>query len=173
MHIREYPLLNTPHLVLVLLGAAAKGPATLGDCIRTLTERLDAAHEHPPVPEEEMRRRFAMLRRQLAIARLVEPSGEEGYALTSRGREALERHPQGFDIPDLMAYPEFAGHVRRAAGGKATGGEAADGRAPAYDAGYAAYGEGLTLADNPHPEDSSDHLAWENGWFEALDERGA
>jgi hypothetical protein len=168
MHIREYPLLNTPHLVLVLLGAAEKGPATVEDCVRNLAALLDRADEHPPVAEDEMRRRFGMLRRQLAIARLVKPSGEEGFTLTERGREALEAHPQGFDIPDLMDYPEFARHVRGAAQEEDTGGP----RIPAYDAGFAAYGEGFELADNPHPEDSSDHLAWENGWFEALDLTG-
>ncbi len=167
-HIREYPLLNTPNLILLLLGAAAKGPAKLQDCVDALAALLDRADEHPPVPEEEMRRRFGMLRRQLALARLIKPTEDEGFTLTERGREALERHPQGFDIPDLMAYPEFAGHIRRAVRNEDTGGP----RIPAYDAGFAAFGEGLELADNPHPADSSDHLAWENGWFEALDSAG-
>ena len=45
-----------------------------------------------------------------------------------------------------------------------------DPRAGGYDQGFYAYWNGEGPADNPHPPDSVDHLAWENGWSEALDE---
>ena len=45
-----------------------------------------------------------------------------------------------------------------------------DPRAGGYDQGFYAYWSGQGPADNPYAPDSADHLAWENGWSEALDE---
>jgi len=65
-----------------------------------------------------------------------------------------------------MAYPEFARHVR----GLELSRVEMDPRAGSYDQGYYAYWTGRTPADNPYAPDSADHLGWENGWSEALDE---
>lgn len=169
MHFREYPLLNTPHLVLVILREAARGKTSAEACAARLREVLAMANEDPPYSEREIRARLDVLRRYLAEARLVEPV-EEGdrFAITARGREALAEHPQGFDIADLMSYPEFASFIRGLSRARAEG--RMDPRSPAYDEGFAGYHAGALLADNPHPSDSVDHQAWENGWFEALDE---
>ncbi len=97
------------------------------------------------------------------------PDGNPGgdrFVITARGREALAKHPSGFDLADLMVYPEFADYIRRLARVR----EQMDPRTPAYDEGFAAYRAGERLAANPYPSDTVDHLAWENGWFEALDE---
>ncbi len=37
--------------------------------------------------------------------------------------------------------------------------------------GYQAYLDGQSSVDNPYEFDTSKHLAWENGWFEARDEQ--
>ena len=168
MHFRECPLLNTPHLLLVILREAAEGETSAAACAARLREILARADEHPPYGDEEIRGRLDVLRRYLAEARLVEPVDEDRFAITSRGREALAEHPQGFDLADLMAYPEFSSFIRSRARARSEG--RMDPRTPAYDEGFAAYRAGAMLADNPHPSDSVDHLAWENGWFEALDE---
>ena len=106
-----------------------------------------------------------MLVRYLTEAKLLAPA-DGGFATTARGRAALAEHPQGFDTADLMVYPEFARYIRglelRRAG--------LDPRAGGYDQGFYAYWTGELPADNPYPPDSADHLAWENGWSEALDE---
>ena len=65
-----------------------------------------------------------------------------------------------------MAYPEFARYIR----GLDLRRTGLDPRAGGYDQGFYAYWNGEGPADNPHPPDSADHLAWENGWSEALDE---
>lgn len=168
MHFREYPLLNTPHLMLVILRACAEGETSPDACTARLRELLARADEHPPYGDAEIRARLDLLRRYLAEARLIAPADGDRFVITPRGREALAEHPQGFDLADLMAYPEFAHFIRALARARAE--ERMDPRTPAYDEGFAAYRAGAMLADNPHPSDSVDHLAWENGWFEALDE---
>lgn len=178
MHFREYPLLNTPHLMLVILREAARGETTTAACAARLREFLAMANEDPPYGEAEIHARLDVLRRYLAEAGLIEPledgvedgGGGEGdrFRVTPRGREALAEHPQGFDLAELMAYPEFASFIRALARSRSEG--RMDPRTPAYDEGFAAYRRGAMLADNPYPSDTVDHLAWENGWFEALDE---
>lgn len=168
MHFREYPLLNTPHLMLLILREAAAGETSPAACAARLRELLAMADEHPPYGEAEIRGRLDVLRRYLAEAGLVEPVEGDRFRITARGREALQEHPQGFDLAELMVYPEFARFIRGLARARSRG--RMDPRTPAYDEGFAAYRAGAMLADNPHPSDSVDHLAWENGWFEALDE---
>ena len=41
---------------------------------------------------------------------------------------------------------------------------------PAYQEGYRAFASGQRDSDNPYPEETINHLAWANGWFEARDE---
>ncbi|HUF86333.1 MAG TPA: hypothetical protein VMM59_03040 [Thermohalobaculum sp.] len=168
MHFREYPLLNTPHLMLLILREAAGGETSLAACAGRLRQLLARARERPPYGDDEIGARLDALRRYLAEARLIAPAGGERFAITARGREALAEHASGFDLADLMVYPEFADFVRGLARARAEG--RMDARIPAYDEGYAAYRAGAILADNPHPEDSADHLSWANGWVEALDE---
>ena len=165
MDFPDYPLLNTPNLVAVILRAAAGG-ASVADCADRLHRLLEQADEHPRVAEEEVCLRIEVLRRLLAEARLLEPEDGGRFHLTPRGEEALRRHPAGFDTADLMVYPEYAEFTHRRGRDRS----AMDPRVAAYDQGYAAYRAGRRLAENPHDPDAVDHLAWENGWFEALDE---
>jgi hypothetical protein len=166
MRFREYPLLNTPNMVVVVLKAAADGPTTLEDCVARLQALLEQADEHPPFGPREVASRLGMLIRYLTEARLLAPAGDGGFVLTERGRAALSEHPSGLDTPDLMVYPEFARYIR----GFELRRAAMDPRAGGYDQGFYAYWAGEAPADNPYPSDSADHLAWENGWSEALDE---
>ncbi|HVH04125.1 MAG TPA: hypothetical protein VM891_14490 [Amaricoccus sp.] len=164
---REYPLLNTPSMVVIILReAAADAPATVAGCAAALRRLLDRAGEHPPFGPEEVARRLEMLVRYLAEAKLVVVAPDGSFGASARGRAALAEHPQGFDVADLMAYPEFARHVRGIELRRA----ALDPRATGYDQGFYAYWVGEGPADNPYAPDSADHLAWENGWSEALDE---
>lgn len=165
MHFRDHPLLNTPHLNLVIL-KQADGGATVEDCARRLEALLERADEHPPVTPDELRRRLDSLRRNLTRARLLTPPEDHRFRLTARGREALDEHPAGFDTADLMRYREFADHVHRASVDRA----GMDPRARGYDEGFNAYWSGKAATDNPYRPDTVDHLAWENGWSEALDE---
>jgi hypothetical protein len=165
VHFRDHPLLNTPHLVVVILRAADRG-ADVEDCARRLESLLERTDEHPPVSRDELRARLDRLRRQLTRARLLTPVEDHRFTLTDRGREALAEHPAGFDTADLMRYREFADGVHRAAQSRAD----MDPRARGYDEGFHAYWSGKDATDNPYRPDTVDHLAWENGWSEALDE---
>jgi hypothetical protein len=165
MLFREYPLLNTPNMVVVVLREAAERPATLAGCTAALLALLDRADEHPPFGPEDVARRLNMLIRYLTEAKLL-TAADGSFAATARGRAALAEHPQGFDTADLMVYPEFARYIR----GLELRRAALDPRDAGYDQGFYAYWSGEVPADNPYPPDSADHLAWENGWSEALDE---
>lgn len=165
MRFREFPLLNTPSLVVVILKAAEAAPATVEDCAARLEALLERAGEHPPFGPEEVASRLGMLVRYLTEARLLARAGH-GFVLTDRGAAALSEHPAGLDTPDLVVYPEFARFIRRFGLRRA----AMDPRAGGYDLGFSAYWRGELPADNPYSPDSADHLAWENGWSEALDE---
>ena len=171
MRFREHPLLNTPHLSTVLLRAAARGSATVAECAAQLSAVLEEVGEHPPVEPSEIHRRLDLLREDLTVARLIAPVGVDRFTLTERGRKALEEHPAGFARADLTIFPEYAAYVRRRSR-RDPGLPADDPRGSAYDQGFAAYFEGRSLADNPYEPDTVDHLAWENGWSEAVDEVG-
>lgn len=166
MRFREYPLLNAPNLVVVIL-RCAEAPATLADCAAGLDTLLDRAGEHPPFGRQEIESRLGMLARYLIEAKLLQSAGGGAFVTTARGKAALEAHPEGLDTADLMAYPEFARYIRGLDIRRAAG---LDPRAGGYDRGFYAYWSGDAPADNPYPSDSADHLAWENGWSEALDE---
>lgn len=163
VNFRDHPLLNTPNLCVIMLKAAAH-PASIEDCAGRLAELLEAAGEHPPVAPEEIRRQFEILRRNLAQARLLAPTEDGRFVLTERGARALREHARGFDTADLMIYPEFADHVRRI---EAERGRREDPRESSYNAGCNAHLAGALLADNPFRPDTTDHLAWENGWSAA------
>lgn len=166
LHFREFPLLNTPSLFRILLQTARHNACGLADCAQRLKSLLEMAGENPPVASEEVTRRMAALRDLLLEARLLTPAGDELFRITQRGLEALERHPGGFDTADLMEYPEFAAYI----GARSSSAPSLDPHARQYDEGYEAYRAGQRPADNPYPAETIDHLAWENGWCEALDE---
>jgi hypothetical protein len=161
---REYPLLNTPNLIAVMLRAAAAGTPSVADCAARLHRLLAQAGETPDVPPAKILRWLDGLRGHLAAARLVHPVGADRFTLTERGRAALAAHPAGFAIDDLMAYPEYAAGLASRAPAPLDPGSAA------YDQGFAARQSGRPPTANPHASDTAAHLAWENGWSEALDE---
>jgi hypothetical protein len=165
MHFREHPLLNTPNLTAILLRSAADGTASLDASFAHLEELLKRAGVNPPVARDEMRGRLKLLQADLALAGLLAPAGPERFGLTRRGRAALDEHPAGLSRADLMAYPEFAAHVAARGRNHAT----SDPHLRAYDAGFDAFLTGKDASENPHPPDTADHLAWENGWSQALD----
>ncbi len=166
LHFREFPLLNTPHLFLVLLKTACGGECCVDDCAARLKKLLQATGENPPVTDEEVANRLRALRGLLIEARMLKTVGEGRFEITQRGREALERRPHGFDTADLMEYPEFAEFVRM----RRSTDRPMDPHVAQYDEGFDAYRAGQRPADNPYPSETVDHSAWENGWCEALDE---
>ncbi|RDD62816.1 winged helix-turn-helix domain-containing protein [Ferruginivarius sediminum] len=165
MEFEEYPLLHYADLMHTLLKTAESGPASLNDAAARLRRDLSLARENPPISGEEMRERLARARRYLAEARLVEDQADGRYRVTDRGRQVLREHPGGIDDSVLAAFPEFRNFIARTSGGPAQ-----EARMTVYDSGHMAYRRGAGVADNPYPFDSAEHLAWENGWFEARDE---
>src|SRR5262249_18823762 len=102
-----------------------------------------------------------------AAARLVAPTARERFIVTGRGRAMLAAHPEGVDESVLVDFPEFRAFVAREAEHRAP----EDACSAYYDQGFAAFDAGASFLDNPHPSDSVDHQAWENGWFAARDAR--
>lgn len=166
MDFAEYPLLNTPHLILVLLKTASRREASLDDAVARLQEALGAAHERPAVETGEMRRRLDAIRHYLVEAGLLEAAAGDRFRATGQGLRALAEHPLGFDTADLMAYARFRRFIRRSR----PAGARMDPHARQFDEGFAAYRDSRPFTDNPYAPDTLDHLVWEDGWFEALDE---
>jgi hypothetical protein len=163
----DVPLLNTPSLVALALRAAAEGGASAEICADRLEALFRRTEGEAAVGRDELLARCGRTIGWLREAGLLE-AGEGRWVLTRRGRAALERHPQGMDLADLAAYPEFAAYLarreRRERGWRREPG--VDG----YHEGFAARQAGRAFTDNPHGFGSADHLGWENGWCEALDE---
>jgi len=66
----------------------------------------------------------------------------------------------------LVQFPEFRRYIKKPR-------ETNDTEVPRpreYNLGYESYRAGKSLDDNPYRFDNADHLAWENGWFEARDD---
>jgi hypothetical protein len=160
----DIPLLNTPSLVALVLRAAEEGGASAEACADRLEALFRKTAERPEVGRDEMVARCGKAIGWLRAAGLL-AAGDGAWLLTARGREALAAHPQGMDLADLAAYPEFADYIERRAAGQRP-----EPRSNGYDEGFAAHRAGRAFTDNPHGFGSADHLAWENGWCEALDE---
>ena len=161
----DIPLLNTPSLVALALRAADEdGGASAETCADRLEALFRRTEGHVPVARDELVARCGRALGWLRRAALVE-AGDGHWLLTRRGRAALAAHPQGMDLADLAAYPEFADYLARRGQGRKP-----EPWSDSYDEGYAARQAGRAFTDNPYGFGSADHLAWENGWCEALDE---
>ena len=161
----DIPLLNTPNLVALILRAAGSGGASAETCADRLAPLFG---DEPPLGRSALVAHCATHLRWLCEARLVEPGGGR-WTLTGRGREALAAHPEGMDLAELDAYPEFAAWLEtQDAAERPRGGPPA--RANACDEGYVARHEGAAFTGNPYDPGTADHQLWEKGWCEALDE---
>lgn len=178
MFAEDIPLLNTPNLVALVLRAAEEGGASAETCADRLESLFRRTGETPAMGRDGLVARCGRTIGWLREAGLLEAAaceagplgaGPEGagerWVLTARGREALAAHPQGMDLADLASYPEFAAYLERRARG-----ERPERRSGGYDEGFEAHRAGKAFTDNPHGFGSADHLGWENGWCEALDE---
>ncbi len=160
----EYPLLNDPNLAITVLRQAEAGPARLEDCLARLSATLKKAGEPLPLGKPAVLQWLSRVAEMLRHASLLAAEAPGLYRLTTRGAQVLAEHPLGVDSSVLETFPEFRLWLSRRGELPHLAPE------PAFDEGHAAYLAQRTLADNPYPLDSAAHLAWENGWFDALDE---
>ena len=172
MDISEYPLLNEPNIMLIALKTAAKGAASPDDCLRRLQADLRLIGEAPPEDMSDVRRRIEAALRYLHVAGLVDRQADGRFAITARGRETLHANPRGIDLSVLAEFPDFRAYIRRSREQtiRRDGGMPVIEPTAKYREGYAAYGEGRDLTDNPYDLETAAHLEWENGWSEAREE---
>ncbi|HEX7006662.1 MAG TPA: winged helix-turn-helix domain-containing protein [Alphaproteobacteria bacterium] len=167
MDFLEHPLLHMADLMQTLLRVASEEEgATLADCLDELKATLERAGEKPPVTDREIVEHLQEARRHLVKAKLLELVGNGRFRITERGRRVLAEHPLGVDDSVLVQFPEFRRYIRKPRAPK----DVEVPRAREYTLGYEAYRAGRGLDDNPYRFDNADHLAWENGWFEARDD---
>lgn len=169
------PLMNRPVLMVMALRLAAQGETSMeafAQHMRLLRERIG---DPVRVTPEVLDARLSVALEYLSRARLVD-MGEGGrFTITDRGRAVLADHPSGVDGSVLSEFPEFRAYVHEVTQRRAN---AAHNEAPvphpvpspAFNEGYRAFGEGIHVSDNPYDEETINHLAWANGWFEARDE---
>src|SRR5262245_1067470 len=103
----EPALLHEPDLMLAILRAAQKAPASLEDAMARLNANLAAAHEPLAEPEGELRRRLERAALLLRGADAIEPAGDDRFQLTARGSRLLAEHADGVDESVLSAFPEY------------------------------------------------------------------
>ncbi len=162
----EETLLHDPDLMVALLRTAGPERDGIERAIAHLRRLREESGERGPVEWEEVRRRLKRCALQLVAAGALEPVTGSRFRLTQRGRELLAEAERGIDETVLMRFPEYRAFLARTGGTEA----ADDPRRDAFVAGMEAFQAGLPPTANPHPFDSVDHLAWENGWFTARDE---
>jgi hypothetical protein len=169
MFAEDIPLLNTPNVVALVMRAAAQDGASAELCADRLEALFRETGEAPAVGRDELVARCGKAVGWLRAAGLLEAGGGR-WLLSARGREALARHPQGMDLADLAAFPEFEEYMHaHDAAARRRGGAPA--RETAHDQGFAARHAGAGFTENPHEFGTADHQLWEKGWCEALDER--
>ena len=167
MEFLEHPLLNTPSLTLSLLKVAAERDwATLEDGLAHLKGVFVQAHETPAAAVTEIVSHLQEVRRHLVAAGLLSMADDSRFTITERGRQVLAEHPMGVDDSVLTQFGEFREFLRRS-GPRRT---PENPELVIQEDGYYAYLDGESAVDNPYEFDTSKHLAWENGWFEARDE---
>lgn len=162
----DYPLLNTPNLVALILREAEAGGASAESCADRLASLF--GKNAPPLDRNALVARCATHVRWLREARLVD-ARDGSWTLTDRGREALAAHPDGMDLPELAHWPEFAAYLEAEDAAEHPSGGPAP-RANTYDEGFVARHDGAAFTDNPYDFATADHQLWEKGWCEALDE---
>jgi restriction system protein len=163
MDLDEATLLHEPDLMLAVLRVASGSAGTLDACLDHLRTLRDCAKVEHRVPEAAVRPRLETVAAKLERAGLIEPSAGQRFRITPRGRKLLADHPDGIDDSVLVQFK---------AAPAPTGEQGHELSEPSWsqEAGFEAHGEGLTLADNPHPSDTRAHLDWQNGWSQARDE---
>jgi restriction system protein len=167
----EVPLINMASIMLSLLTAAAAGETTAAACVARLVAQLARLGERAAALRGELERRVGLALAELEAAGLLHAAAPERYAITSRGRIVLHRHPLGVDESVLEQFRDFRNFIKALApmSGKETSSETAP-ESRAYLEGYAAEIAGRLAGDNPFAEDMVEHMAWNLGWYEAMDE---
>lgn len=173
--IGEIPLINMANVMLAVLKAAAERPVRQSDCIDRLTRHLRQVREDPELHRPELEAGVQRAVGELSAVGLIEKTPEGRFRLTPRGHTVLEQHPMGVDETVLAEFREFRDFVRRLSpssqGSKGNSVEAPTlSSTRAYLDGYGTYAAGRPMTENPHPVDTAEHMAWDAGWFEALDE---
>ncbi len=168
MDFLDQPLLNTPSLTLSLLKVAAEREwATLEDGLAHLKDVFVQAHEPPSVAVTEIVSHLREVRRHLVAAGLLTMADDGRFTITERGRQVLAEHPMGVDDSVLTQFEEFREFLRQSSPRRVP----ENPELVTQEEGHGAYFDDQSVVDNPYEFDTSKHLAWENGWFEARDER--
>jgi hypothetical protein len=112
MDISEFPLLNRPALMLLMLKKAAAGPVTIADCRARLNDELDRIHESPDVADDVIHAELEEVQRHLAAAGLLVIGQGGTFTLTQRGGRVLKDHPLGVDETVLAQFSEYRTYLR-------------------------------------------------------------
>ena len=170
--IGEFPLINMANVMLTILRMAAERPDSPADCLERLLRILTLAHEDAGAQRLVLNDRIRLAITELSATALLEEVSKGKFRLTGRGRIVLEEHPMGVDETILAQFREFWEHAKQDDTASSQGEAVSIGTpcAQAYLDGHGAYMAGRPVTDNPHPADIAEHIAWDSGWFEALDE---
>lgn len=168
MELEEHRLLHLPDLMLALLKVAERREAALDDALALLTHDRAEAGEPADIPSGRILARLNRARRRLAAAGLIEQAGGNRFRITPRGSDVLHKHPEGVDDSVLMDFPEFQAWLAETIAHPPP----EDARRPEFLDGWSAFLGGAPLTGNPFASQTAQHAAWEDGWLEAMHQRG-
>lgn len=168
MELEEHRLLHLPDLMLALLKVAERREAALDDALALLARDRAQAGEPADIPTSHILVRLSRARRRLAAAGLIEQAGGNRFRITARGRDVLREHPEGVDDSVLVNFPEYRAWLSQAVAHPPP----EDARRPEFLDGWSAFLEGAPLTGNPFASQTAQHAAWEDGWLEAMHQRG-
>lgn len=171
MRDEHHPMLAEAAIMSAILQvavAAANQGATLTAAQARLLADLKRMGEPLALTARELNVCFLRARHQLQSAGLLQRAPMGAFRITPRGQQALISHPAGIDSNVLKNLRQCRATLQATVSGT---GPSADPIFNDYDAGYGAFDQGLSPLDNPHDVDTSAHLSWEQGWFEARDDR--
>lgn len=167
----HHPMLAEAAIMAAILqeaDAAANQGTTLTAAQARLLADLKRAGEPLALTARELNVRLMRARHHLQSAGLLQRAPMGAFRITPRGQQVLISCPTGIDSNVLKNLRECRATLQATVSGT---GPSADPIFTDYDAGYDAFDQGLSPLDNPHDADTSAHLAWEQGWFEARDDR--
>lgn len=162
---------NDAVIKLIILKLARSGNVKLVDCITHITNQILELDSQTGIAPSLSPKRLGLEERiknccnQLLAANLLVAISEHEFSLTSLGDKMLLKNMHELDEKSPANLPGYNHNLR----------EISDRRTVSatcqshYDEGFIAYRDGQNYTDNPYPNDRAEHLAWHNGWAEALD----
>jgi len=161
---------NDEAIKLSIMKLAQSNPVKLVDCINHITSQILELDSQMGISPSLSPKRLGLEERiknccdQLFATNLLVYINEIEFCLTAFGKEIVDKTPVDIAEKPLTSPPKHNCSLRQVTGGLS----APSSSRKRYDEGFTAFRGGENYTTNPYPNDQAEHLAWHNGWAEAL-----